>query len=97
VTTEEAAKVDEILRYAADPAGGEEFLLDFQGIELVSSDFLVALVRLRHTLSAAGRRLALCHLSGSLAEVFAVTGLSRFFDVRPDPPPGGSGETAKEP
>jgi anti-anti-sigma factor len=94
VTTEEAAKVDDILRYAADPAGGEEFLLDFQGVELVSSDFLVALVRLRHTLDGAGKRLALCRLSQSLAEVFAVTGLSRFFDVRPDPPGGGAPETA---
>jgi anti-anti-sigma factor len=64
----------------------DEFLLDFQGVEYVSSDVLVSLVRLRRSLEAAGERLILCNLSPPVAEVFVVTGLGRFFDIRTDQP-----------
>lgn len=63
--------------------GRDEFVLDFHGIELMSSDSLVALVRLRRSLQAAGKRLTLCNLSAPVAEVFAVTGLVRLFAIRP--------------
>jgi hypothetical protein len=66
--------------------GPDDFLLDFHGIDYVSSDFLVSLVRLRRNLEAAGKQLSLCNLSPPVAEVFAVTGLGRFFDIRPDQP-----------
>jgi anti-anti-sigma factor len=62
-----------------------EFVLDFHGIELMSSDSLVALVRLRRNLQAAGKRLTLCNLSAPVAEIFAVTGLGRLFAIRPGP------------
>ena len=64
----------------------DEFLLDFQGVEYVSSDVLVSLVRLRRSLQAAGKRLTLCNLRPQVAEVFTVTGLGRFFDIRTDQP-----------
>ena len=62
----------------------DEFLLDFQGVK--SSDVLVSLVRLRRSLQAAGKRLTLCNLRPQVAEVFTVTGLGRFFDIRTDQP-----------
>jgi anti-anti-sigma factor len=65
--------------------GPDEFVQDFHGIELMSSDSLVALVRLRRTLQAAGKRLTLCNLSAAVAEIFAVTGLGRLFAIRPSP------------
>jgi anti-anti-sigma factor len=86
VTTEEQAKICEIDGYVADHNGREHFLLDFTGIDLVSSEFLVALIRLRHRLQAAGKRLTLCNLGTSVAEVFAVTGLGQFFEIRADEP-----------
>jgi anti-anti-sigma factor len=60
----------------------DEYLLDFEGIDFVNSDYLVALVRLRRSLEAVGKQLTLCNVSAPVAEVFSVTGLGRFFHIR---------------
>jgi anti-sigma B factor antagonist len=95
VTAEELAKIKELVRSTTEALGRDELLLDFRGIEFVSSDFLVALVRLRHSLQAAGKRLTLCNLSASVEEVFAVTGLSRFFQICPDQPESQPGPSSR--
>jgi anti-anti-sigma factor len=86
VNTDELAKLRDMVRHATKAFDHNELRLDFDGIEFVSSDFLVALVRLRRSLEAAGKQLTLCNLSSSVAEVLTVTGLGRLFHFAQDRP-----------
>jgi anti-sigma B factor antagonist len=69
-----------------EESGPSRLLLDFRNVEYVSSQALGTLVSLHKKGLAAGRRLALRNLSPLVAEVFAVTRLDSFLDVRPAEP-----------
>ncbi|HEV7281665.1 MAG TPA: STAS domain-containing protein [Pirellulaceae bacterium] len=59
-------------------------LLDFSGVEFVSSAVLNKLVKLQRTLVAGGGSLKLVHLDGELHRIFAMTHLDRMFEIHAD-------------
>jgi anti-anti-sigma factor len=63
-------------------ADGSEFLLDLSNVVVLSTPALVALVKLRKRLSAAGKRLTLCNLQPAVAEVLEVRKLNSWFAIR---------------
>src|SRR5262245_27065761 len=72
---------DPLLALAEEP-GGSDLLLDFGNVAYVSSKALGTLVSLHKRLLARGRRLTVSNLSAQVHEVFVVTGLDRFLDLR---------------
>jgi anti-anti-sigma factor len=72
---------DELLALADEP-GGPDLLLDFANVDYVSSMALGTLVGLHKKLAAEGRHLTIANLSPRVFEVFAVTRLDGFLDLR---------------
>lgn len=62
----------------------KNLLLDFHGVEFVSSAVLNKLVKLQRTLVADGGSLKLVHLDGELHRIFAMTHLDRAFEIYAD-------------
>lgn len=61
---------------------GVRFLLDFKGVEFLSSAALNKLIILDKMIKARGGRLVMCHLIHEVSEVFALTRLDKLFDIR---------------
>ena len=59
-------------------------LLDFSPVTVVSSIMLGRLIRFEKQLTAGGGRLVLCNLQASVYQVFALTRLTRMFDIKTD-------------
>jgi anti-sigma B factor antagonist len=57
-------------------------LLNFEGVEFLSSAALNKLISLNSKVKAAGGRLKLCSLRAEIKEVFTITRLDRVFDIR---------------
>lgn len=70
---------------AALPAGAKtRFILDFSGVELVSSAMLGKLILLQRRIDAAGGKLRLCETGESVRSVFKSTNLDRLFAIDRD-------------
>lgn len=80
---------------AIEELGGELFnlvevenrknlLLDFTGVEFLSSAALNKLIILDKKVKANGGHLKLCSLRQEIAEIFTLTRLDRLFDIRKD-------------
>ncbi len=67
-----------------DEIGMRQLLVDFDGVEALSSSALGALVSLRDRLKNANGRLWLAGLSDDIARLFALTRLDRMFQVYAD-------------
>jgi len=78
---------------AIEELGGELFalvenenrknlLLNFTGVEFLSSAALNKLIILDKKVKASGGRLKMCHVRPEIAEIFAITRLDRLFDIR---------------
>lgn len=63
---------------------GVQLLLDLQGFEFFSSAALNKLIILDKMIKAKGGRLLMCHMIYEVAEMFAVTGLDKLFNIRKD-------------
>jgi anti-sigma B factor antagonist len=61
-------------------------LLNFEGVEFMSSAALNKLISLNSKLKAAQGRLKLCNLRAEIKEVFTITRLDRVFDIRKTEP-----------
>jgi anti-sigma B factor antagonist len=59
-------------------------LLDFDGVEFLSSAALGKLITFDRKLKTAKGRLKICGLAPGILEVFQVTKLNKVFDIRPD-------------
>jgi len=59
-------------------------LLDFEGVEFLSSAALGKLLTFDRKVKTARGRLKLCGISPGILEVFQVTKLNKVFDIRPD-------------
>jgi anti-sigma B factor antagonist len=59
-------------------------LLDLEEVEMVSSVMLGKLTGLQNRLSSSGGKLVLCNLHPRVQEVFAITKLTRVFEIRND-------------
>ncbi|MFO0011841.1 MAG: STAS domain-containing protein [Planctomycetota bacterium] len=57
-------------------------LLNFEGVEFMSSAALNKLISLNSKVKASGGRLKLCGLRNEIKEVFTITRLDRVFDLR---------------
>ncbi len=80
--TDTISRVADSLFNLADEPGGADLLLDFANVEYVSSTALGFLIRLHKKLEADGRRLAIANLDPQVREVFAVTKLDTYLDLR---------------
>ena len=67
----------------AEETSGAPLLLDFGNVDYVTSMALGTLVTLHKKLLAAGRHLTIQNLSPPVYEVFAVTRLEQYLDLRP--------------
>jgi anti-sigma B factor antagonist len=59
-------------------------LLDFEGVEFLSSAALGKLITFDRKVKTSQGRLKMCGLTPSILEVFQVTKLNKVFDIRPD-------------
>jgi len=59
-------------------------LLDFEGVEFLSSAALGKLITFDRKVKTAKGRLKMCGISAGILEVFQVTKLNKVFDIRPD-------------
>lgn len=62
-------------------AGGRRLLIDFNGLDYISSAGLRAALAVAKRMNAAGGRLALCSLSPQVAEVFEISGVNAIIDI----------------
>ena len=63
--------------------GGRRLLIDFHGLDYISSAGLRAALAVAKRMSAVGGRLALCSLSPQIAEVFEISGVNAILDIHP--------------
>jgi anti-anti-sigma factor len=75
-------RIHDQLLALADESSASALLLDFGNVEYLSSTALGTLVRLHKKLLTRGRHMTVGNLSPHVYEVFAVTRLDRFLDVR---------------
>lgn len=68
---------------AALPSGGQplRLVLDFTGVDLISSSLLGKLILLLRRVEGAGGRLILCELSPTVQTVFKTSNLDKLFKV----------------
>jgi anti-sigma B factor antagonist len=59
-----------------------QVLLNFDGVEFLSSAALNKLIKLNSAIKAAAGRLKICNLRSEILDVFKITKLDRVFDVR---------------
>ena len=77
-------RVGEQLFRLAEGRGGCQLCLDFHNVDYLASNALAKLVTLQKKVQASGGRLTLCGLQPLVHEVFEVTKLAGFFDLRPE-------------
>src|SRR5262249_48953353 len=85
----------------ADEPSESDLLLDFGNVEYLSSTALGTLVRLHKKLLTGGRHMTVDNLSPQVHEVFAVTRLDKFLDLRlagqEDDPAAQDGQSGSPP
>lgn len=59
-------------------------VIDFSGVDYVSSAGLRVVIKTNHTQTAAGDKMILCGLKDYVQEVFEMSGLSKILDIRDD-------------
>ena len=67
--------------FAVIDGGGRRLLIDFDGLDYISSAGLRAALAVAKRMSAAGGRFALCSLSPQVAEVFEISGVNAIIDI----------------
>ena len=69
--------------FAVIESGGRLLLIDFDGLDYISSAGLRAALTVAKRMNAAGGRFALCSLSPQVAEVFEISGVNAIIDIHP--------------
>jgi len=59
-------------------------VIDFSGVDYVSSAGLRVVIKTNHMQTAAGDKMILCGLKDYVQEVFEMSGLSKILDIRND-------------
>ena len=67
-----------------DKEGKKKILLDFSGVDFISSVLLAALINLDKKMRATGGKLAMCGMRPEIFELFCITKLDRLFDIHDD-------------
>jgi anti-sigma B factor antagonist len=73
---------DELLRL--EKTGCRKFLMDFRGVDHLSSSILANLITLHKRLIQRGGKLVLCGLNPEVAQIFEVTHLNRVLAIQAD-------------
>jgi anti-anti-sigma factor len=82
---------EQLVALASAPGQGP-LLVDLGNVEFLSSTMLGVFIHVHRSLRAAGRRFTVANVNPAVYEVFDVTRLTTFLDVRRDQPgPGGPG------
>jgi anti-sigma B factor antagonist len=68
----------------ADVENRQKLLLNFSGVDFLSSAALGKLITLDKKVRARGGTLRLCNIRPEIYEVFAITKLNRLFDIKED-------------
>ena len=76
--------VSEELYRLAEPEAERNVLLDFSAVTLVSSMMLGQLIQMKEQLTAGGGKLVLCNLQARVYHVFALTKLTKTFNIQTD-------------
>ena len=77
---DELKNVTEIVRDRGDC----DVVLDFSGVDIITSSSLSALLKLRKLLTDCGHRFVFCNVAAATKGVFAVTGLDGVFEFADD-------------
>ena len=70
---------------------------DFSAIDILNTDHLAALLRLRQSLQARGHRLVFRNVGSRIREVLSITGLDAAFEIAPDGVEGNLRERDRRP
>ncbi|MCK9556027.1 STAS domain-containing protein [bacterium] len=75
--------IDQIKSYILSviTGGGRIILINFAGIEYMSSSFLSVLIAMKKSLYQVKGKACLCCLSGNIARLFSITELDKIFDI----------------
>ena len=65
------------------PRTGLNFLLDFAGVDYLSSATLTELIRINDAVVAGGGTMRICGLSPQIQKVFEITRFDKSFDIHP--------------
>jgi anti-sigma B factor antagonist len=76
---ERSSPLEHAIRAALD-GGSRAFVLNLQDVSAVDSSGVAQLATTHHAVSSHRGRLALCHLSPKLKEIFVITRLNTVFD-----------------
>ena len=76
--------VSKELNQLTEPEAERHVLLDFSAVTLVSSMMLGRLIELKEQITARGGKLVLCNLQRGVYQVFALTRLTKTFDIKAD-------------
>ena len=74
----------ELMEMAASASTSKKMVLNFQGVQFMSSAMIGKLVLLNKKCKAAEINLKLCQISANVLEVFKITRLNKVFDIHPD-------------
>lgn len=80
----DAAEIDQLgdeLISLVDDQQKTQLLLNFEGVEFMSSAALNQLIRLHRRVKAVGGAVRICHLHRQIREVFSLTRLDRMFEI----------------
>lgn len=64
--------------------GDNDVVIDFSGMDIVTSSNLSELLKLHELLTHYERRLVLCGIVSEIKEIFTLTGLDRVFEIADD-------------
>lgn len=74
----------ELMEMAASASQSKKMVLNFQGVQFMSSAMIGKLVLLNKKCKTAEIDLKLCQISTNVLEVFKITRLNKVFDIHPD-------------
>lgn len=76
--------IGEQLFSLVEEVGRRKLLLNFSNVEYLSSAALGKLITLHKKLQQAGGKLVLCNIDAQIFEVFEITRLDKFFNIKRD-------------
>ena len=76
-------KFGEELLHLIEVEGSKKLVLNFEGVEFLSSAALGHLIKVEKRAKASEAKMALCNIRDSIYEVFAITRLDSVFNIKP--------------
>ena len=64
--------------------GDCDVVMDFSGVDIVTSSSLSSMLKLRKMLNDCGKRLVFCNVASATKRVFVTTGIDEIFDFADD-------------